>query len=97
MCASASAAHNPRINNYENHKNRWDKIFVDFDYCLSRHRPKILKIHRLLDFCRLFRNGSSESKATELLRADISWAESIVQKSILVPLQQNQYDALVIV
>ena len=42
-----------------------------------------------------FRNGISEVKATELLRADIATAERAVQDNITVPLSQNQYDALV--
>ena len=42
-----------------------------------------------------FRNGISEAKATELLRADIAIAERAVQDNITVPLSQNQFDALV--
>ena len=42
-----------------------------------------------------FRNGISEAKATELLRADIATAERAVKNNISVPLKQNQYDALV--
>lgn len=42
-----------------------------------------------------FRNGISEAKATELLRADIATAECAVKNNISVPLKQNQYDALV--
>ena len=42
-----------------------------------------------------FRNGISEAKATELLRADIATAEHAVKNNISVPLKQNQYDALV--
>jgi len=42
-----------------------------------------------------FRNGISEAKATELLRADIATAERTVQNNITVPLSQNQFDALV--
>ncbi len=42
-----------------------------------------------------FRNGISEAKATELLRADIAIAERAVKNNITVPLSQNQYDALV--
>ena len=42
-----------------------------------------------------FRNGISEAKATELLRADIAIAERAVRDNITVPLSQNQYDALV--
>ena len=41
-----------------------------------------------------FRNGISESKATELLRADIATAERAVRDKITVPLSQNQFDAL---
>ena len=41
-----------------------------------------------------FRNGISESKATELLRADIAIAERAVRDNITVPLSQNQFDAL---
>ena len=41
-----------------------------------------------------FRNGISESKATELLRADIATAEYAVRDNITVPLSQNQFDAL---
>ena len=43
-----------------------------------------------------FRSGISESEATELLRADVVMAERVVQKSVIVLLTQNQYDALVI-
>ena len=43
-----------------------------------------------------FKNGISETKATELLRTDIATAEHVVQNSIVVSLTQNQYDALVI-
>ena len=35
MCEQ-SAAHNTQIDNYKNHKNRRNKIFVDFEYCISR-------------------------------------------------------------
>ncbi len=42
-----------------------------------------------------FRNGISESKATELLRADIATAERAVRNNIRVPLTQNQFDALI--
>ena len=41
-----------------------------------------------------FRNGISETKATELLRADIATAERAVRDNINVPLTQNQFDAL---
>ena len=41
-----------------------------------------------------FRNGISEAKATELLRADIAIAERAVRDNITVPLSQNQFDAL---
>lgn len=43
-----------------------------------------------------FFHGIDEARATELLRADIAMAERAVQKNIIVPLTQNQYDALVI-
>ena len=42
-----------------------------------------------------FRNGITESVATELLRSDIAVAEHAVQNNIDVMLSQNQYDALV--
>jgi type VI secretion system secreted protein VgrG len=42
-----------------------------------------------------FRNGISESEATELLHADIAIAECAIKDNIFVPLKQNQYDALV--
>lgn len=41
-----------------------------------------------------FKNGISEAKATELLRADIATAERAVRDNITVPLSQNQFDAL---
>lgn len=41
-----------------------------------------------------FKNGISEAKATELLRADIATAERAVKDNITVPLTQNQFDAL---
>ena len=41
-----------------------------------------------------FRNGISEYRATELLRADIAIAEHAVRDNITVPLTQNQFDAL---
>lgn len=41
-----------------------------------------------------FRNGISESKAAELLRADIATAERAVRDNITVSLTQNQFDAL---
>ena len=41
-----------------------------------------------------FRNGITESVATELLRSDIASAERAVQCNITVPLSQNQFDAL---
>ena len=43
-----------------------------------------------------FRNGITENVATDLLRADIAMAERAVQKNIMVPITQNQFDALVI-
>lgn len=42
-----------------------------------------------------FRNGITESVATELLRSDIAVAERAVQDNIKVSLSQNQFDALV--
>ena len=41
-----------------------------------------------------FKNGISEYRATELLRADIATAERTVKDNITVPLTQNQFDAL---
>ena len=43
-----------------------------------------------------FSRGIDESRATELLRADVKIAEHAVQKSINTTLTQNQFDALVI-
>ena len=43
-----------------------------------------------------FSRGIDESRATELLRADVKIAERTVQKSINTTLTQNQFDALVI-
>lgn len=43
-----------------------------------------------------YTNGISEYEATELLKQDIAVSERAVENSILVPLSQNQYDALVI-
>lgn len=37
----------------------------------------------------------TEPQAEELLRRDIAWAENAVNKSAVVPLTQNQFDALV--
>ena len=42
-----------------------------------------------------FRNGITESIATELLRSDIATAERAVQDNINILLSQNQFDALV--
>lgn len=42
-----------------------------------------------------FRSGITEQAATELLRDDIATAERAVRDNIMVPLTQNQYDALV--
>ena len=42
-----------------------------------------------------FRDGITEEQATELLRRDIAVAERAVRDNINVPLNQNQYDALV--
>lgn len=43
-----------------------------------------------------FKNGITESQATDLLRHDIAIAECTVQNNVVVPLNQNQYDALVL-
>ena len=43
-----------------------------------------------------FAAGLTENQATDLLRQDIKFAESAVNKYIHVPITQNQYDALVI-
>jgi lysozyme len=37
----------------------------------------------------------TEAQAEALLRRDITWAEKAVNKSVVVPLTQNQFDALV--
>jgi lysozyme len=37
----------------------------------------------------------TEAQAEALLRKDIKWAEEAVNKSVVVPLTQNQFDALV--
>ena len=37
----------------------------------------------------------TEAQAEELLRKDVAWAEEAVNKSVVVPLTQNQFDALV--
>ena len=37
----------------------------------------------------------TEKQAEALLRKDIAWAEKAVNKSVVVPLTQNQFDALV--
>ncbi len=50
----------------------------------------------LIKPCEDFKNGISESKATELLRTDIATSERTVQDYINILLSQNQYDALVI-
>ncbi len=42
-----------------------------------------------------FRNGITESIATELLLFDIATAERAIKNNITVQLSQNQYDALV--
>ena len=42
-----------------------------------------------------FRNGITETQATELLRIDIAMAERAVQNNITGSLTQNQFDALV--
>ena len=43
-----------------------------------------------------FKNGITETQATDLLRADVRVAECAVQNNITAPLSQNQFDALVI-
>ena len=43
-----------------------------------------------------FKNGITEIQATDLLRCDIAIAERAVQNNVGVPLNQNQYDALVL-
>lgn len=43
-----------------------------------------------------FKNGITESQATDLLCCDIAIAERAVQNNVVVPLNQNQYDALVL-
>ena len=43
-----------------------------------------------------FRDGITETVATELLKQDIAVAENTVNNLISVPLTQNQFDALVI-
>lgn len=43
-----------------------------------------------------FRNGISEAKATELLRSDIIMSEQGINNLVHVPLNQNQFDALVL-
>lgn len=43
----------------------------------------------------VFKNGITEAKALELLRTDITTAERAIKNNILVPLKQNQFDALV--
>lgn len=42
-----------------------------------------------------FRRGITEARALELLRSDAGDAESAVDRSVQVPLNQNQFDALV--
>lgn len=37
----------------------------------------------------------TEKQAEDLLRSDIAWAEAAVNNSVVVPLNQNQFDALV--
>lgn len=36
----------------------------------------------------------TEAEADKLLRDDVSWVEDVLNTSVLVPLNQNQYDAL---
>lgn len=43
-----------------------------------------------------FKDGINENEATNLLKQDVMIAERAVQNNICVPLNQNQYDALVI-
>ena len=42
-----------------------------------------------------FKNGITKSKAEELLKADVMLAEKAVTRLITVPLNDNQFDALV--
>lgn len=42
-----------------------------------------------------FSNGVTEEQATELLQHDVAWAENAVNAAVQVPLNQNQFDALV--
>ena len=43
----------------------------------------------------IFADGINEIQATELLYNDIALAQNAVQNNIIVPITQNQYDALV--
>lgn len=43
----------------------------------------------------LFKSGITKSKAEELLKADVNTAERAVTRLITVPLNDNQFDALV--
>lgn len=36
----------------------------------------------------------TQNKSTELLLSDLAWVEASINKSVKVPLSQNQYDAL---
>ena len=62
----------------------------------NEHLPKGATIGygHLVKSGEYFRNGISETKATELLRSDIATAERAVRDNITVPLSQNQFDAL---
>jgi GH24 family phage-related lysozyme (muramidase) len=42
-----------------------------------------------------FSKGVTEEQATGLLQKDVAWAEEAVAAHVLVPLNQNQFDALV--
>lgn len=56
--------------------------------------PTIGYGHRLLSF-ESFPNGITESRAAEILAADVHNAEQAVERLAKVPLSQNQFDALV--
>lgn len=65
---------------------------------VSRYLPKGATIGygHLIKSGEDFTKGITEKQATELLYSDIAMAESTVNKNVIVPLTQNQYDALVI-
>jgi len=42
-----------------------------------------------------FSGGVTQQQATELLQNDVKWAENAVTAAVHVPLNQNQFDALV--